>query len=211
MPTTTIQKPIEGSWIACHECDLLLNITELAPKQKANCPRCQLTLTVNRQNICDKILAYAIASLIFLVITFSLPFITLDAQGQERTITLLRTISVLFELQYWLLSALIMFFVLIAPLTFLLGIIIVTISIKKDSAAFTQHNMLRALTSLTPWSMVEIFVVGLLVSLIKIISLADISLDLGFFSFVLFSICLTSTFLHVDKVQLWRLVKADAN
>jgi uncharacterized paraquat-inducible protein A len=37
--------------------------------------------------------------------------------------------------------------------------------------------------------------------------LADISLDLAFYSFVLFSICLTSTFLHVDKVQLWRLVK----
>jgi paraquat-inducible protein A len=205
MPTI-IKDSIEESWIACHECDLLLNITELAPKQKASCPRCQFTLTVNRQNICDKILAYAIASLIFLVITFGFPFITLDTQGQERTITLLQTISVLFELQYWLLSALITFFVLIAPLTFLLGIISVTLSIKKD-ATFTQHSMLRALTSLAPWSMVEIFVIGLLVSLIKIISLADITLDLAFFSFVLFSICLTSTFLHVDKVQLWRLVK----
>lgn len=209
MPTT-IKDSIEESWIACHECDLLLNITELAPKQKASCPRCQFTLTVNRRNICDKILAYAIASLIFLVITFGFPFITLDTQGQERTITLLQTISILFDLQYWVLSALITFFVLIAPLTFLLGIISVSIAIKRD-AAFTQHKMLRTLTSLAPWSMVEIFVIGLLVSLIKIIALADISLDLAFYSFVLFSICLTSTFLHVDKVQLWRLVKEDAS
>jgi paraquat-inducible protein A len=206
MPTT-IKDSIKNSWIACHECDLLLNITELGPKQKASCPRCQFTLTVNRENICDKILAYAVASLIFLAITFGFPFITLDTQGQERTITLLETISVLFELKYWVLSALITFFVLIAPLAFLLGIITVTLSIKKDAATFNQHGLLRALTSLAPWSMVEIFVIGLLVSLIKIVVLADITLDLAFFSFVLFSICLTSTFLHVDKVQLWRLVK----
>jgi paraquat-inducible protein A len=206
-----IKDSIEGSWIACHECDLLLDITELAPKQKASCPRCQFTLTVNRRNICDKILAYAVASLILLIITFGFPFITLDTQGQERTITLLETISVLFELQYWALSALITFFVLIAPSAFLLGIITVTLSIKKDAAAFNQHSLLRALTSLAPWSMVEIFVIGLLVSLIKIIALADISLDLAFYSFVLFSICLTSTFLHVDKVQLWRLVTTDAS
>lgn len=208
MPITKT-KTIESSWIACHECDLLLNITELAPKQKASCPRCQFTLTVSRRNICDKILAYAVASLIFLIITFGFPFITLDTQGQERTITLLETISVLFELQYWVLSALITFFVLIAPSAFLLGIITVIVSIKKDAAAFNQRGLLRALTSLAPWSMVEIFVIGLLVSLIKIIALADITLDLAFFSFVLFSICLTSTFLHVDKVQLWRLVKKD--
>jgi paraquat-inducible protein A len=210
MPITTTDS-IESSWIACHECDLLLNITELAPKEKASCPRCQFTLTVNRRNICDKILAYSIASLIFLFITFGFPFITLVTQGQERTITLLQTISVLFEQHYFTLSALITFFVLIAPIAFLLGIINVVISIKQKNTSFTQRQLLRSLTSLAPWSMVEIFVVGLLVSLIKIISLADITLDLAFYSFVLFSICLTSTFLHVDKVQLWRLVKENGN
>jgi paraquat-inducible protein A len=206
MPTTR-ENLIKGSWVACHECDLLVDITELAPEQKASCPRCQLILTVNRKNICNKILAYAAASLIFLVISFGFPFITLETQGQQRTITLLETISVLFELQYWLLSALITFFVLLAPLAFLLGIITVMLSIKKDAAAFRLEGLLRALTNLAPWSMVEIFVIGLLVSLIKIIALADISLDLAFYAFVLFSLCLTSTFLHVDKIQLWRLVK----
>jgi paraquat-inducible protein A len=124
-------------------------------------------LTVNRRNICEKILAYAIASLIFWVITFGFPFITLQAQGQERTISLLQTISILFEQHYWTLSALITFFVIIAPLAFLLGIINVVSSIKQKNTNFTQRQLLRSLTSLTPWSMVEIFVVGLLVSLIK--------------------------------------------
>ncbi len=212
MPTLKpASNKIDESWIACHECDLLIALPALASKQKARCPRCHYVVTVNRSNNNDKILAYALAALCFLVVALLLPFLTIEAQGQERNVSLLSMASSLFVQQYWVLASLVFVFIIAAPLVFLICICAVVFALKRQRAKMIHRHLLRALTSITPWSMVEIFIIGLLVSLVKIIAMADVQINLAFYSFVLFSICLTCVFLHVDKVQLWQQAKKYAD
>ena len=60
---------------------------------------------------------------------------------------------------------------------------------------------------LLPWSMVEVFLVAVLVSLIKIASLADIGIGYGFWAFVLFALLLLKTTASMERGWLWtRLV-----
>jgi paraquat-inducible protein A len=57
--------------------------------------------------------------------------------------------------------------------------------------------------------MAEIFLIGVLVSLIKILSMADIGLGLSFYAYLFFTIFMTITLLYVDKYQLKRLLKVE--
>ncbi|MFV9615613.1 MAG: PqiA/YebS family transporter subunit, partial [Gammaproteobacteria bacterium] len=54
-----------------------------------------------------------------------------------------------------------------------------------------------------PWSMVEIFLISVLVSIMKLITSADIGLGLSFYAFALFSVFLTATILLLNVHQIW--------
>lgn len=56
---------------------------------------------------------------------------------------------------------------------------------------------------LTPWSMVEVFLIGVLVSLIKIAAMAEVILGISFWAYIAFSVCLTATLANIDRHQLW--------
>jgi paraquat-inducible protein A len=53
------------------------------------------------------------------------------------------------------------------------------------------------------WSMPEIFLVGVLVSLVKIISLAEISLGLSFWAYAGFVFCFVFTLVKLDRMAIW--------
>ena len=61
----------------------------------------------------------------------------------------------------------------------------------------------RWLFLLLPWSMVEVFLVGVLVSLIKIASLADVSIGYGFWCFCSFCLMYLKCMLYLDRNWLW--------
>jgi paraquat-inducible protein A len=68
--------------------------------------------------------------------------------------------------------------------------------------------VLRWTLLLMPWSMGEIFLISILVAFVKIVSLADVSLGLSFWSYVLFTVCITVVVLYPDKRRLWQRVWA---
>ena len=193
--------------IACHECDLLVTLPPILPGNKAHCPRCHYLLTAHRHHHSDKIIGFAAAALLFLLPALLLPFMTLDAQGQSHTISLLESVTVLFEQGYASMALLVFLVIVAAPVSFLVGLIYIVSAIKIGKFSTHHHTLLGAVTALTPWSMVEIFIIGLLVSLIKIASMADITVGLSFWAFMLFGLCLTAVLLHVDKVQLWQMTE----
>ena len=53
--------------LECHECALEVNIPQLNEGQKAQCPRCGFILTAIHSNSIERILAFSITALIFLL------------------------------------------------------------------------------------------------------------------------------------------------
>ena len=66
----------------------------------------------------------------------------------------------------------------------------------------------RLLFFLSPWSMVEVFVIGVLVSLVKIGAMATVVLGISFWAYVGFAVCFTASISNLDRLQIWREIEA---
>jgi paraquat-inducible protein A len=55
--------------------------------------------------------------------------------------------------------------------------------------------------------MVEVFVIGVLVSLVKIGAMATVIRGISFWAYVMFAICFIATLTNIDRVQLWERIE----
>ncbi|MCL2914723.1 paraquat-inducible protein A [Shewanella corallii] len=186
----------------CHECDLKVEIPPLGINQKALCPRCGYLLSANRANSLARIQALAITSLIFLFISLAFDFISFKSSGLENKVKMLDSLDILMDSGYIALAIIKLVTVFIIPAFVLCALIYLLVFIRNGRYPWQGDRLMNMILLLIPWNMAEIFLVGTLVSLIKIVSLADIILGPSFFAFILFSIAMTATLLHIDKRQL---------
>ncbi len=193
--------------IACHECDLLVELPTVTEGSKALCPRCGYVLTSKHVDAQNRVIAFALTALVFLVLSFQFTFLTFSAQGQDRIVTLLQSITVMSSENFTSLAVLIFVSIVVVPGLYLFGAIYVFVSLKlKRLLPYTKQQM-KLIGHLQHWSMAEIFLIGILVSFIKIASLAEVSLGLSFWCYVLFIISMTAVVLHIDKHQTWHSIK----
>jgi paraquat-inducible protein A len=192
--------------IACHECDLLVAVPELKPKQHAHCPRCNFLLAARRPDAQPKLLSYSITALIFLALANAFPFITLNARGMEQSVTLLGSVAILFTEDHHLLSAVVFALIAVIPAMLLIGVVYVSLSIQLGRELPGARMCLRWSIALAPWNMAEIFLIGILVSFIKIVSLADVHLGLSFWAYTLFTLGVTLVTINFDRREVWSLL-----
>ncbi|NQZ10868.1 MAG: paraquat-inducible protein A [Algicola sp.] len=192
--------------IICHECGLSCSIPPLADSHKAQCPRCGFVLSAKHTNALDRILAFSFTALIFLAASLPFEFLSFKSNGLERTIDVAASFNILIDNQYHTLALMELVTIFVIPLIILLGLIYLLFPLKQGRCPPHGKRVLDMVFWLIPWSMAEIFLIGALVSLIKIISLADIVLGPSFFAYILFSVALTTVMLHLDKHQLYKLL-----
>jgi paraquat-inducible protein A len=192
--------------VTCHECGLLVAVPSLAEQTKALCPRCGFVLSAIHRNALDRILAFAVTAVVFLLLSLPFEFLSFEANGLTRTIDVAASFFILIDSNYHSLALLELITIFIIPLMILLGLIYLLFNLKKGHYPAKGEKVMNMVFTLIPWSMVEIFLIGTLVSLIKIISLANIRLGPSFYAFVMFALMMTVMVLHVDKRQLYQLL-----
>ena len=197
-----------GSQMVCHECDLLLAVPALASGQKAYCPRCNYLLAAHRPHALTMVLAFGVSGLVFLLLSTAFPFLGFSASGQERTVTLLQSILILVTEDLPSLAAIVFASIILIPGAFLIGAVYVSSALKLNRSLPGTVMVLRWMLMLMPWSMAEIFLIGILVSFVKIVTIADVSLGLSFWSYVLFTVCMVVVTLYPDKRRLWARVRS---
>lgn len=183
----------------CHECGLELVIPPLNEQQKAVCPRCQYVLTTKHKNATERTLIFSITAALFLIFSLFFEFLTFKSTGIEREISLITSVKVLFEYNYALLAVIEVLTIFIIPSLILLSLIYLSSFRLNNYPPLYGEKILCWLDKLLPWNMVEIFLIGVLVSLVKIVALADIDLGLAFYSFILFSLFMLAALLHFDQ------------
>jgi paraquat-inducible protein A len=196
--------------VLCHECHFSVKIPPLSHKQAAVCPRCGLQLTVHHHNASQRIIALATTSLIFLLASLPFEFLSFSASGQYQSIDILGSLWTLVEKDYAVLALVQAIVVLILPAFVLMSLLYLLVPLQLGLRPKKASWVVKTLFNLLPWTMAEIFLIGVLVSLIKVVSMADIGLGLSFFAFLLFTIFMTITLLYVDKYQLTLLIDNEA-
>ena len=192
--------------VQCHECALMVKLPNLQENQKAQCPRCGFTLSAIHRNANERVIAFAITALIFLLASLPFKFLSFSSNGLENHFDVITSFLVLIDNNYHVLALIELLTIFAIPSIVLLSAIYLLIPMNKG--LYPKHGrwVLSMLFKLLPWCMVEIFLIGALVSLIKIISMADIALGISFYAFILFALTMTLVVLHIDKRQLFLLL-----
>jgi len=188
---------------ACHHCDQLIHLPHLQEGQEAHCPRCGHLVAALRFNAMNKALACGASALLFLLLANLFPFLSFRAQGREQVMTLGQSSIELLTQGHPVLALLITIFILLIPAVMLTVLLYLLIPLRQRRYPRYGYLLCRYLYLLKPWSMVEVFLIGVLVSLIKIASMADVILGISFWAYILFSLLLTAALSSVDRHHLW--------
>lgn len=208
-PMTTDKN--QHNLISCDECGLVTRVPSLAQGQIARCPRCHHPLTQSHKHPYQTVIALALSCLSLLALSLMFPFLSFSIQGLTQEITLLNAAKMLGEYQNILLALLLFTTVILLPALYLLLILTVYYqaaqtqrrSLSKREVKIATYGC-RLLFKVQPWLMVDVFLIGVLVSLIKIASLAEVAMGNSFWAFCLFSVLLVKTVSLIDRYWLWQ-------
>lgn len=192
----------------CRSCDLVAELPVLNYGERASCPRCGALLRQNRKNSNTHAAAYAVTALILLGIVYSYYFIRMDVAELYSSITFYDLTRYLAREGQYLLMGFFSLFTLLVPL-FCLGSIIL-LCLKIPLSRRTTIFLLRWFKRLRPWCMVEIFLAGVLVSFVKLVSYGNIAVGTGFVAYCLFVFFFIKAFILVDPDEFWRGLESPA-
>ncbi|WP_333795656.1 PqiA/YebS family transporter subunit [Rheinheimera sp.] len=194
-------KAPDSELVLCRYCDLLQQLPALQDGEAANCQRCGHELDARQRESALRPILYALSALFMLLLTNLFPFVGMDAAGSHRDMNFLDTSAVLLDEDHPWLAVLVWLFIQAIPCFCMLAIIYLKLGMYIRLPALVQ--MARLLYMLKPWSMVDIFLMGLIVSFVKLLSHFDISLGMSFWAFCLFCLLHLRTFQVVDRHELW--------
>lgn len=197
MPKSAVESAIH-----CHECHQKVQVPELAHKDKALCPRCGLVLTVFRERAHHHLASFALAALVFLLMALPFDFLAFSAKGQGHVINIPDSIWLMVSNGYSLLALLLLLAIVLLPALLLLALLGLLLSEFWQLTLPTKRRLLNTIFALLPWTMAEIFIIGVLVSLIKIVALADIRIGISLYAYIGFTLCFVVTLSQLDRHQL---------
>ncbi|MCX5702584.1 MAG: paraquat-inducible protein A [Candidatus Omnitrophica bacterium] len=126
------------------------------------------------------ILILIIASAVFLFIGLRLPVLTVRKLWERNTFSIISGIINLWEGRYYILSFIIFFFSVIFPIAKLVTLFVIWSVRLRDHQ---REWLLRGLSLLGKWSMLDVFVTAIIIVSIKLGALASAKAEIGIYYF----------------------------
>jgi paraquat-inducible protein A len=193
------------NFIICYKCYTLHRKVLIEDGTKAICSHCESVLYRYDSRLVNHGLALSITALIFLVLANIFPVVMINILGNESYITISKTFLMLFDNSFFIVGFIVMFMIFIFPFMIIgLYIAIFTLLYFKIGKNLSK-DILVLISHIEPWSMLEIFLVSILVSLVKLIGYAQIHIGISFWTlivYVILDIYITRT---IKLSEIWLL------
>lgn len=198
-----------GHLIACHDCDLLHRRVPLPPGGLASCTRCGATLYRDLRNGPERALALGLASLALLAVANLFPFMTFSMGGLVQMNRLASGALELLSQGYWQLACLVSFATVLAPALRLALLLFVTASLRLQLRPPGLGRAIKLASHLREWAMLDVFLLGSIVAIIKLSTLADVRLGTAFYAFCALIVLLAATNAAFDPHDAWDALDTD--
>jgi len=194
----------------CHDCGLLQQISHMPEDGAVKCCRCDATLR-KRQRIepaksIEHTLALVITALVLLIISNVYPIIQVDAEGHEMAATLFGCVTYLFTNEMELLAGLVFLTTIGAPLVQLTGLLYILLPVNFNHIPPFAPQVYRLVRIITSWSMLEVLMLGILVSVVKLSALATVVPSIALWTFALLMILIAAILSDLDTEMLWEQI-----
>ncbi|MEH6577976.1 MAG: paraquat-inducible protein A [Amphritea sp.] len=191
---------------ACHECDLLIDQVPTTPGQDAICPRCRARLYYTTINDTERSMALAIAGLILFIPANMFPILTLKVLGKSQSEVILNTALSLFDGGLFVVAILVLLFAIVVPLMQLILLLYISSSLHFKWGGRLLRYAMHGYQHLHGWGMLEIYLLGTLVSIIKLKDIANLEIGLGLYSLAALIIVFTLSSIMFNHHQIWHQI-----
>lgn len=197
------REPTKSWQRACHQCDLLL-VRGLAPRGcKLLCPRCGALLHRNSEHSLRYTAALSTAGLLLFIPGSTLPLMhfSILAFGAENT--LFNGVASLYAEGYMWLASLVLFCSVIAPVGKFLLLAFLCWASAWASLDRPVAACMRWYQHLKEWGMLDVYMLGVLVALVKMHDLGRLIVEPGLYCFVGAMLLANLTALSFDPHVVW--------
>ena len=193
------------AFIACHECDLIHSFKTLPARGAAHCIRCGAVLYKHKPNSLERTLAFAVAGLILFILANSFPFLGLKIGSQVRETTLITGIYELYVQGMQVIAILVLLTTVLVPFIQMLCLLYILLPLKFHRLPKGLPRVFRFVNSVGPWGMMEVFMVGILVSVVKLAGMAKIIPGISLYSFLTLIFVLAAMTVSLNSHLIWHI------
>ncbi len=207
----TALKPESTDFVICHECDVLLRLPDKPVSSGFRCPRCSSPIHGPGAGDLAKPMAAVAAGLIFFWPANLMPILHMSILGIESTHTMIGAVRVMADGNMVPVSLMVLFCSVLAPFFefSLLGMVLAQVALGRNM--LWLPTLFRFYTYLDSWAMLEVYMIGLLVSVIKLIGMASVTPGIGLVCFVGMMLASIAVKVTLDHHDVWRKVETLCN
>ena len=196
--------------VECPCCGLFQKLPPLEPGTQARCLRCNQSL--DRRNRTAPIatpLAFCISSAaLYLAMLFS-TLMMLDLYGRQRTVDIITGPIELLHEGWGEVGVLVAIVTILAPgvVIAMMGMIL-TAALRPTLPSWVPH-LLKWYEVLRPWSMVEVYILGVFVAYTKLVDLAFVEVGAAVYLVASLMVTMAATDATLDTELIWQQRKID--
>jgi paraquat-inducible protein A len=190
--------------ISCHDCGVLHRRRPVRPREKARCVRCRSVLYRGLHSDASRMAAITLGAVFTFLIAQFFPIVELEVGGYTSSATLLGAIRVLWMEQMQLVAAAVFLVTILLPAVELGALLYVTLSLRSGQRPPGFDHLLRAVGMARRWGMTEVLMIGILITIVKMTSLAQVVVQPGLFAFGALTLMLAIV-VSFDPKILWNI------
>lgn len=174
--------------VECYNCGLFIRKhDEITNTQR--CPRCNSKIKAEKKQSNDS-LYYSISALLLFGLLNIYPIISLNINENELRATLIGTVLILFEENFFFVALIVFFTIILAPILNSLVIIFAFIQDKTNIRLFTNTLLHDSFHFFRHWGFIEVFIISVIVTYIKLIGMVNSTkFDIGFYVMLAYIFC----------------------
>lgn len=189
--------------IGCPDCDLLVRKSHPKTGYNMACPRCGALLLKFRNNSIDRTLALSLSGLILFFPACFLPLLNFKVLGFSGKCTMVKAAVQMFSSGYWWMGFLVLFCSILVPFIVLSILFFISFSVRMGRYPAIIGKTLKAYHHLSEWTMLDVYMIGILISLIKMKDYGELYSGLGLYSFIGLLAMVIMTMLSFDSHYVW--------
>ncbi|WP_237171958.1 paraquat-inducible protein A [Pandoraea norimbergensis] len=178
---------------------------DLPPHETARCVRCHSVLYRSPDLRLSRVLALTVTCLIVFAIANAFPIVEIEVQGIYTETTLIGAAWALYREGMWLVALLVFATTVLFPLSQLLALVHLIAPLSVGRRPRAVFAVMRAIEFCRPWGMIEVFMLGVLVSLVKLSAMASVLPGIALWAFCALTVFLAMV-LSYDLRNLWQLI-----
>ena len=201
-PVPTPPQPAPGQHlVGCHACDLVAPLNG----GHTRCPRCGAALHTRKVNSLARTWALLLTAVMLYVPANVYPVMTVISFGSGEPDTILSGVKALISAGMWPLALLVFVASITVPMLKLLGLSFLVISVQRRSSwrRRDRTRLYRIIEGVGRWSMIDIFMISILVALVKLGAIATIEPGVGATSFAAVVVTTMLASMAFDPRLIW--------